>query len=112
MNEWRKQQGEMQLHLSETQQAITRAVLEGSQLEGHFATAMAYCEWEEALNRADGTNFMHFGELMAWRLNTLPRQCRDEKEPAACAECGHLHWFGPRYGYGECPICDCQGQED
>jgi predicted Zn-ribbon and HTH transcriptional regulator len=35
-----------------------------------------------------------------------------ELEPAACAECGHLHYAGASLGYIECPIegCLCRGQ--
>jgi hypothetical protein len=31
------------------------------------------------------------------------------RDPAVCAECGHLHFYGITLGYGECPIegCDC-----
>lgn len=38
---------------------------------------------------------------------------RESIEPRACAECGHLHYFGLRGGYGECPIdgCGCDGQD-
>lgn len=35
-------------------------------------------------------------------------------EPSECAECGHLHWHGPKHGYSECPIdlCGCKGQPE
>lgn len=36
------------------------------------------------------------------------------REPAACAECGHAHYYviHGRAHYGPCPIdgCDCRGQ--
>lgn len=35
-----------------------------------------------------------------------------DTRPGPCAECGHLHYLGPRDGYTECPVdgCDCAGQ--
>lgn len=45
-----------------------------------------------------------------WRAHVESR--RREREPSACAECGHLHFLGPDLGYDECPIdgCSCKGQ--
>ena len=58
--------------LEHTYEAIKRA-LNGS-LEGHFIEAVADCNWESALNRADQFHFAHFTEIMQWRLTTLPRK--------------------------------------
>jgi hypothetical protein len=45
-------------------------------------------------------------------LGPAPWGNRIDRDPAECAECGHLHYFGPELGYGPCPICDCSGQAD
>lgn len=35
--------------------------------------------------------------------------CDAMLDPAACAECGHLHYLGHGL-YGPCPVCRCEGQ--